>query len=198
MWNLQKEAQFVLKQIQDLGIEIENIRSFSIHPRRNMKRLWGLCKHIEPGVHEILINARLLSGDVDIHILRTLIAHEILHAAKGAIGHGKEWKRLGKIVENAYGYKIQTYIPKEQWDEVKSHETLPKDSGETRIGIPEGFKLDVGDYIQHKTFGDGVVIGITPMGNDAIVNINFVCGGMRQLMLKASAVHIKITKSEQE
>lgn len=198
MWNLQVEAQFVLKQIRDLGIELHTIRSFYVNPRRKLKRLWGYCKLVEPGVFDIWINARLLSGDVDIHILRTLIAHEILHAAKGAIGHGKEWKRLGKIVENAYGYKIQTYIPKEQWDEVKSHETLPKDSGETRIGIPEGFKLDVGDYIQHKTFGDGVVIGITPMGNDAIVNINFVCGGMRQLMLKASAVHIKIIKSEQE
>lgn len=197
MWNLEKEAQFVLSQIKELGIELYPIRSFSLHPRRKLRK-WGDCGYIEKGVCEVRINARLISGDVDIKILRTVIAHEILHAAPGCMNHGKKWHQLGKLVEDAYGYKIQTYVAQDDLDEVRSHETLPIDSGETRIGIPEGFKLDVGDYIQHKTFGDGVVIGITPMGNDAIVNINFVCGGMRQLMLKASAVHIKIIKSEQE
>lgn len=189
MWNLEQEAQFVLKQIKDLGIELYPIRSFSLHPRRKLRR-WGDCRLIEPGVCAVRINARLISGDVDIKILRTVIAHEILHAAPGCMNHGKEWHRLGKIVQNAYGYKIQTYVAQEDWDEVKSHETLPIDKGETRVGIPKGFKLNVGDHIRHKTFGDGLVMAITPMGSDSVVTINFVCSGVRQLMLKASAVYM--------
>ena len=191
MWNLKNEAELVLQQIKDLGIYIYPIKSYIVNERRNSKT-WGLCKKVGENEFEIQINWRLLSGDVDITILRSVLAHEILHAAPDCFNHGKNWKRLGRMVEDKLGYRIQTHIIPEHWDEVKSNEVLKRDLGETRAIVPKGFELNVGDHIRHKSWGDGFVMAISPVGSDAVLSINFQCGGIRRLMLKASAAQIEI------
>ena len=47
----------------------------------------------------------------------------------------------------------------------------------------------VGDSIEHKAFGEGVIMKMTPMGGDFLVEINFK-QGVKRLMLRAAAPHM--------
>ena len=51
-------------------------------------------------------------------------------------------------------------------------------------------QLSSGDQIHHKTFGDGLVISVTPMGGDALLEVAFDTVGTKKLMLKTAGVHI--------
>ena len=51
-------------------------------------------------------------------------------------------------------------------------------------------QLAAGDQIHHKTFGDGMVISITPMGGDALLEVAFDRVGTKKLMLKTAGIHI--------
>ncbi len=48
----------------------------------------------------------------------------------------------------------------------------------------------VGDNVVHKAFGSGVIVKMTPMGGDFLVEINFQ-QGLKRLMLRAAAPHMK-------
>ncbi len=49
----------------------------------------------------------------------------------------------------------------------------------------------VGDRVQHKVFGEGIVRSLQPMGGDALVEIEFDGAGVKRLMLKAASMHMK-------
>ena len=51
-------------------------------------------------------------------------------------------------------------------------------------------QLSSGDQIHHKTFGDGLVISVTPMGGDALLEVAFDTVGTKKLMLKTAGGHI--------
>jgi DNA helicase-2/ATP-dependent DNA helicase PcrA len=51
-------------------------------------------------------------------------------------------------------------------------------------------QLSSGDQIRHKTFGDGLVISVTPMGGDALIEVAFEQVGTKKLMLKTAGVHM--------
>ena len=51
-------------------------------------------------------------------------------------------------------------------------------------------QLSSGDQIHHKTFGDGLVISVTPMGGDALLEVAFDTVGTKKLMLKTAGVQI--------
>ena len=51
-------------------------------------------------------------------------------------------------------------------------------------------KFSVGDKVAHKAFGDGVILKLTPMGGDSLVEIEFA-GGTKRLMMKAAAEHMQ-------
>ena len=51
-------------------------------------------------------------------------------------------------------------------------------------------QLSSGDQIHHKTFGDGLVISVTPMGGDALLEGSFDTVGTIKLMLITAGVHI--------
>lgn len=51
-------------------------------------------------------------------------------------------------------------------------------------------QLSAGDQVNHKTFGDGMVISVTPMGGDALVEVAFEQVGTKKLMLKTAGVHM--------
>ena len=42
--------------------------------------------------------------------------------------------------------------------------------------------FDVGDSVEHKTFGTGTILSVTPMGNDKLLEINFQQAGTKKLM----------------
>ena len=50
--------------------------------------------------------------------------------------------------------------------------------------------LEKGDAIRHRTFGQGMVLSVRPMGNDALVEVAFDGVGTKKLMLRAAGVHI--------
>ena len=49
----------------------------------------------------------------------------------------------------------------------------------------------VGDRVKHNAFGEGVIAKLTPMGGDALVEIEFENAGLKRLMLKAASAHMK-------
>ena len=51
-------------------------------------------------------------------------------------------------------------------------------------------KLDAGDMVNHKTFGNGMVLSVTPMGGDALIEVAFDKVGTKKLMLKTAGVHM--------
>lgn len=51
-------------------------------------------------------------------------------------------------------------------------------------------QLKAGDQVNHKTFGDGMVLAVTPMGGDALIEVAFDSCGTKKLMLKTAGVHM--------
>ena len=51
-------------------------------------------------------------------------------------------------------------------------------------------QLASGDQIHHKTFGNGMVVSVVPMGGDALIEVAFDTVGTKKLMLKTAGVHI--------
>ncbi|MBE7009551.1 MAG: ATP-dependent DNA helicase PcrA, partial [Ruminococcaceae bacterium] len=51
-------------------------------------------------------------------------------------------------------------------------------------------QLSPGERIHHKSFGDGMVTSVTPMGGDALVEVAFDDIGTKKLLLKTAGVHI--------
>ena len=48
----------------------------------------------------------------------------------------------------------------------------------------------VGDKVEHKAFGSGVIRKLTPMGGDALVEIEFEKNGLKKLMLRVAGQHM--------
>ncbi len=48
-----------------------------------------------------------------------------------------------------------------------------------------------GDAVRHKAFGEGVIVKMTPMGGDHLVEIQFEDVGLKRLMLRAAAAHME-------
>ena len=51
-------------------------------------------------------------------------------------------------------------------------------------------QLKAGDSVKHKAFGQGMVLSVRPMGNDALLEVAFDQVGTKKLMLKAAGVHL--------
>ncbi len=51
-------------------------------------------------------------------------------------------------------------------------------------------QLAAGDAVHHKTFGDGMVLSVTPMGGDALIEVAFEQVGTKKLMLRTAGVHM--------
>ena len=48
-----------------------------------------------------------------------------------------------------------------------------------------------GDRVRHRAFGEGEITKLTPMGGDALIEINFAEAGTKRLMLRAAAQHME-------
>ena len=51
-------------------------------------------------------------------------------------------------------------------------------------------ELSEGDRVRHTTFGEGVVRKLTPMGGDALIEVEFAGGALKKLMLKAASRYL--------
>lgn len=50
---------------------------------------------------------------------------------------------------------------------------------------------DIGDRVEHKNFGEGIITGMRPMGNDCLVEIEFESTGRKKLMMRAAKRYMK-------
>jgi len=72
---------------------------------------------------------------------------------------------------------------------------LPK-SGQTKIVSDPLILLSENDIIEHKAFGTGVIISITPAGGDALLEIDFKNTGIKRLMQNSAQRYIlSVTKN---
>ena len=63
------------------------------------------------------------------------------------------------------------------------------ETGFTAAGPFKGgalLQLQKGDRVRHRSFGEGVVLSLRPMGNDALVEVSFDKEGTKRLMLRAA------------
>ena len=69
----------------------------------------------------------------------------------------------------------------------------PRDPGFTQEPAAQGaelLQLQRGDAMRHRTFGEGMVVSVRPMWNDALVEVAFDGVGTKRLMLRTAGVHI--------
>jgi DNA helicase-2/ATP-dependent DNA helicase PcrA len=71
-----------------------------------------------------------------------------------------------------------------EWGRAREKSSHPGRGAAERRGGSSAPKITInkGDAITHKRFGNGVVLTVTPMGNDAMLEIAFDEGGTRKLM----------------
>ena len=61
----------------------------------------------------------------------------------------------------------------------------------TTLSAPVIPDYQLGDSIEHTSFGAGRIVKLTPMGGDALVEIEFEGVGLKKLMLRVAAQHMK-------
>ena len=70
-----------------------------------------------------------------------------------------------------------------------------REKARTVLSAVEPPEYTVGDRVQHKSFGKGTIVKLTPMGGDALTEIEFEEAGVKRLMLRVAAQHM--TKLEE-
>ena len=73
--------------------------------------------------------------------------------------------------------------PRQSWHSESS--MLPK------TGDASYLELNKGDMVLHGAFGKGMVLTVTKMGGDALLEIAFDDIGTKKLMAKAASAHMK-------
>lgn len=79
------------------------------------------------------------------------------------------------------GYKqkapIQSFYSKQQ-------------ANKTSYSAPKTAKYSAGQKVKHKVFGEGVIIKVTPMGNDALLEVSFNSVGTKKLMSNFAKIEV--------
>lgn len=110
--------------------------------------------------------------------------------------------RVSRFVEEIPSEHIQKgYVPRgyNYSDKPRGFEDTPKPRHEKSIrpiitpatskAAPPAFRK--GDMVEHRSFGSGMIIAMTPMGGDHLVEIAFDKVGTKRLMLKAASKLMK-------
>ena len=96
----------------------------------------------------------------------------------------------GSYSSQGYGGRVQGAA---RYDGAMQRTSRPAQKiREQRTASPKAplLQLASGDQIHHKTFGDGMVVSVVPMGGDALIEVAFDTVGTKKLMLKTAGVHI--------
>ena len=95
-----------------------------------------------------------------------------------------------KGVTRGYGYSEPTSQQREyqQYVERQPRRThtvsAPPRPAAPKTAEKPAFAL--GDHVKHRAFGSGVITKVTPMGGDALLEIEFESAGRKRLMLRAA------------
>ncbi|MBR3570368.1 MAG: UvrD-helicase domain-containing protein [Oscillibacter sp.] len=104
-------------------------------------------------------------------------------------------RRTGKRSWNSYGSAARyggsaakdagTVVRKYKITQEELELVAKRRRGETAKApsMPEGLRLQPGDLVEHTAFGKGIVVSVTPMSRDTLVEIRFDTAGVKKLML---------------
>ena len=124
-----------------------------------------------------------------------------IYETEAELEYGGSWQGRGETYAPRYGQ-----IPDYRTPRTREGRTFPRTSaysdsptiGSGRVSryssnakTPLSLSFQKGDMVSHDAFGDGMVISITLMGGDALVEIAFDNIGTKRLMYKSAASHIR-------
>ena len=111
--------------------------------------------------------------------------------------------RASRFIDEIPEEHIDKYIPKGYSYREPSRETMfarprqePKQhsiaapAAKPKPATKAAPDFQLGDAVQHKAFGPGVITRLTPMGGDYLVEINFEKVGPKKLMLRVAALNM--------
>ena len=110
-------------------------------------------------------------------------------------------EHIKKNAPKSYGYRESSRFSAYSEPRPKSSHSFQTAASPTGSSIrPAAAKKDVspvpvptfalGDNVKHKAFGEGVIVKMTPMGNDSLIEISFQSVGNKKLMLRAAAQYM--------
>lgn len=102
--NIDNLLEEVIKEAQELNIPVPINISKKVYINPRPKRRYGCCKTIDRK-HHIEISKFVLEADE--HIVKSVLAHEVLHTCEGCNNHGDRWKEYALRMNERYGYKIK-------------------------------------------------------------------------------------------
>ena len=106
-------------------------------------------------------------------------------------------EHIKKNIPKGYGFRDKSYeqtIAEREYRQPKFSFTAPAPAQKSRVATaPAAAALPafaLGDNVNHKAFGSGVITKLTAMGGDYLVEINFEKIGTKKLMLRAAAQYM--------
>lgn len=101
---LNRTLKEVIKEARELNIPVPNNIKEKVRINGRPKKRFGCCRR-ENLMYEIELSRFVL--DCTEKIVRSVIAHEVLHTCRGCYEHGKLWKEYASKMNDAYGYNIK-------------------------------------------------------------------------------------------
>lgn len=105
---LNELLQQVWEEARALNIPVSKHISPSLQINNRTKTRFGGCKKVKGFVHDtyqIEISRVLLSAEA--HVVKEILAHEILHTCPGCMNHGSTWKMHCRKLEAVHGYRLE-------------------------------------------------------------------------------------------
>ena len=97
-------------------------------------------------------------------------------------------EHINKNLPKGYSYRDTSHIQNEFYmyssNTSRINTINPPKLNDSCIDLPQ---FETGNSIMHKAFGEGIIVDIKPMGNDALLEINFSKIGTKKLMLRAAS-----------
>jgi len=99
-------------------------------------------------------------------------------------------ENIKKNIPRGYGYSQgRDHFGEGRETEMRRSSLRPTAQRQQTQAKPAQFA--VGDSVRHRAFGPGVIVKLTPMGGDYLVEINFAGQGTKRLMLRAAAMQME-------
>ena len=102
-------------------------------------------------------------------------------------------EHIQKNIPRGYGYRDrsreQNYSPRTAASPQPKAHSFAAPAAKPKTELPV---FSLGDNVRHKAFGSGVIVKMTPMGGDYLIEINFENLGTKKLMLRAAAQNMSL------
>lgn len=106
--DLDRMLREVIDEARSLGIPVSGKIEKTVEINRRAAARFGCCRKIPAltgPVFRIEVSKPVLEAAEG--ILRSILAHEVLHSCPGCQNHKERWQAYGNAMESAYGYRIR-------------------------------------------------------------------------------------------